>query len=720
MPDFVPNFDVKRYNFRKANFNLLYELIYSQDWSFIDDFSDVNTAIESFYEKLYALFDIAVPTYKNTKSKYTYPTWYSQDLIKNIKRKHYCRKRWLDSRNVLFVDEFKTLRSTIKRKINNEYNEHLLRVQNSIKIDPKYFWNFVRSKRGGSRIPGSMTYNDMAVDSEQDIVNSFAHFFKSSFTPRDELDHNAIMPMSNNQIITLDHLSDDEVLQALKFLKPKFTSSHDNVPSFIIRDCAYALVRPLTVIFNLSLKTHCFPQLWKMARICPVFKSGDKGSINNYRAISIIPNFAKVFEKCVYNKLFFQLSAIIIPQQHGFFHKRSTVTNLACFMQDTYDALDEGLQVDTIYTDFSRAFDRVDHKILLTKMASMGFCENLILFFQSYLNERSQFVEYSGFRSDMFSVESGAPQGSNLAPLIFSIFINDITVDISSSTLLFADDLKLYRVIRSPEDCQLLQNDINLISTWCSVNRLPLNIQKCKKMTVTRKRNPYVYNYRIAENDLPDCESVRDLGVTVDSTLSFTLHLDEVVQSALRSLGFIMRTAAKFNDSDCLVTLFNSLVRSKLEYASIIWSPLYMIHKQRIEYVQRRFLKHLAFRLDGVYPARGYDHLALLRRFRVLSLADRRIYASLVFLYKLINYNIDCPDLLQRIRFHIPAREVRRTTYFYLPYYRTNADRKSPLYQACDSYNNLLLEIQHTGQLIDIHDSSLSIFKKIIVRTLSH
>lgn len=134
-----------------------------------------------------------------------------------------------------------------------------------------------------------------------------------------------------------------------------------------------------------------------------------------------------------------------------------------------------------IYTDFSKAFDRLDHRIIATKLLGFGFHVNLVSFFVSYLSNRLQFVEYNGFQSKDYLASSGAPQGSNLAPLIFALFINDITSSLSSECLLFADDMKIYKIIRCRNDCLLLQDDLATISNWCKTNNLDLNVSKCKK-----------------------------------------------------------------------------------------------------------------------------------------------------------------------------------------------------------------------------------------------
>ena len=189
-------------------------------------------------------------------------------------------------------------------------------------------------------------------------------------------------------------------------------------------------------------------------------------------------NFSKIFESVIYKHIYFQIKSLLATEQHGFVDKRSTVTNLACFSQFVSEVIDKQGQVDVVYTDFQKAFDQIDYYILLNKLQSYGFTQSLLSLLESYLLNRVQFVRYCNFYSSSFSPTSGVPQGSNLGPLLFLIFINDIVDDISCGKLLFADDMKLYLEIRAPGDALTLQKNLDIISNWCAQNRLTLNVSK--------------------------------------------------------------------------------------------------------------------------------------------------------------------------------------------------------------------------------------------------
>lgn len=708
--NFPTNSQNKSYNFRKANFPLLYQLISETDWGFLAAFTDVNEAVSAMYVKLYGLLDRAVPPFRPQKHKYSYPCWYTGDIIRQLKEKSRLHNKWKISKSATDFNNFKALRTSIKIKIDTAYRDFVTESEVSIVNDPKKFWKFVRQKQNKSRIPGEMSFGDATFDTPDGIVNAFASYFKSVYVDPSPTNNQQLNDDSNDnniaQNITIYAFDHSDVLTALKSLKNKETAGPDGFPSFLLRDCASVLVEPVLAIFNLSISKGVFPDLWKRGKICPIHKSGDNSHIDNYRPISILTNFSKAFEACVYNKLFYQVKHLISPNQHGFYPSRSTVTNLTTFLNTAFNAINDKQQLDVVYTDFSKAFDKLDHNILNLKLRTMGFHNTLLSFFASYLCDRGQFVEYSGYRSQFFLTPSGAPQGSVLAPFLFSLFINDICKDIFSHSLLFADDMKIFRIVRGPEDCRLLQQDLDQLGTWCDRNCLPLNVQKCKKMTISLRNNVQHFDYTLCGASLPDSEAVRDLGVVVDRRLSFNSHIDQLVSSALKTLGFVTRVTSEFANIASRIAIYNSLVRSKLLYAAPVWFPNYNVHVSRLELVQRRFLKTLSYKIDGVYPPRGVDQGQLLNRFNLLSLRHSTVCASLTLLYKLCNGSIDASDLLSQINFSVPQFNSRRHSVFCLSARRTNVACGETLHRACAWFNKM-----NTLHNLDIFNLNLKGFK---------
>jgi hypothetical protein len=369
------------YNFRKCNFNLLYESLLNVDWSFLDSESNVERAVSQFYSVLYQTFQMYVPKKSPSLSR-EYPTWFTMSIIKGLRKKDAARRRYNSTKSADDYNHFRSLRSSIKSEIKIAYSQYLQHVNKSLKQNPKSFWSFVKSKRDSNAIPSEMLYGNKNLSDPNEIADAFADYFAQSFINNNSNSRSYIQDglnlSLNANIISITSVTEDDVIKAFKQLKPKLTTGPDKIPAFIVRDCMYVFVRPLTRIFNLILNSGKFPSQWKTSRICPVYKKGEKSDINNYRPIAIICNFAKIFELLLHTFFHRHVSRTLSPHQHGFMKGRSVETNLVSLTQFLAEALNENKQVDVIYTDFSKAFDRIDHQLLLHKLDRFGFSDQLI------------------------------------------------------------------------------------------------------------------------------------------------------------------------------------------------------------------------------------------------------------------------------------------------------------------------------------------------------
>ena len=250
--------------------------------------------------------------------------------------------------------------------------------------------------------------------------------------------------------------------------------------------CADYLAEPLTMLFNKSLASGVFPEVFKVGHVVPIHKKGAVDDIKNYRPITILSTLAKTFEKIVLNKITFKMNSLISARQHGFMTGRSTSTNLALFQTHIIEAFEQKQQVDVIEMDFSKAFDRVSHSILIKKLEAYGFYGPFLKWLESYLLNRKLLVRYHTSVSKEIHSSSGVPQGSHLGPMLFILYINDISKSLKCNHLLFADDMKLYQNISAIQDAHTLQRDSNLVASWCKNNKMTLNLDKCAVMTYHR------------------------------------------------------------------------------------------------------------------------------------------------------------------------------------------------------------------------------------------
>lgn len=480
----------------------------------------------------------------------------------------------------------------------------------------------------------------------------------------------------------------DMVESAIRKLKHSNESGPDGIPPSILKKCSTELILPLTKLFNASLLQRLFPERWKYSYMFPVFKKGDKKNAENYRGITSLCACSKVFEIIVNDVLLSCCKNYILPDQHGFYPRRSISTNLAPFVSLCLQNMEAGVQVDVIYTDLKAAFDRVDHSILLAKLGKLGVSSDLVHWFQSYLTHRKLCVKLGSANSGYFTNTSGVPQGSNLGPLLFSIFLNDIGFALPTGCrILFADDIKIVVVVRCENDCLVLQHLINVFCEWCDRNFVTISVQKCNVISFHRKQKPIIFNYTIDDLPLHRVDTIRDLGITLDSALTFKPHYLDTIAKANRQLGFIFKIADEFRDPTCLKALYCSLVRSIIEFGSVIWCPYQRVWIMRLETVQRKFvryaLRHLPWRDPTSLPP--YEHRCQL--LGIDTLESRRSTAQSVFVAKVLVGEIDSPEILANLLVYAPERPLRTRSFLHLPARTVNYGLHDPIRYMAARFN---------------------------------
>ncbi|XP_061379603.1 uncharacterized protein LOC133319395 [Danaus plexippus] len=642
-----------RYNFRKGDYEKINELLAGIDWeTLLINCDNVDEMTEIFYSHLGNLVQQCIPK-GQPKNNSNYPVWYTSNLKKRLREKNKC-----------------------------EY-------------------------------PALMTMNGCSFTNGSDICNQFAKHFSNIYATND-LKTTSSTPITRsmfNTHLNNTHILESDIVKELKSLDIAKGTGPDDIPPLFIKRCAVSLAKPLYVIFNKSLSLGEFPSLWKKARVVPIFKSGDKNDIKNYRPICLLSVFSKIFESFISPLLTWHMKSTMIDNQHGFTKKRSTMSNLAIFVDDISKAMDNSERIDCIYTDLEKAFDLVDHHILLQKLSDYGIDDYLLRWLESYLTGRTSNVVVGGYQSDAFTATSGVPQGSILGPILFGIFVNDIAKCFKHCEFqLYADDLKLYKTINDIKDARNMQMDVDRLGLWCDQNKLKLNHLKCYAITFSRKESNFIFDYNIKENVLKRLHQISDLGVTLDHKLTFIPHIDNIITNAFKVLGFIIRITKEFKKSSTKIALFNSLIRSKLEYCSVVWNPQYQTHRDRIERVQKKFLRHLAYKDKVLRQNDRYEDL--LNLYHTPSLCNRRKLIDLCFLHRIVKGDLDSANLLERVGLAIPKynsrSHIRNKHTFRERFARTNIGRNAPINRMILTYNNVF-----KGAGLDIFKHSLLPFKRL-------
>ena len=457
------------------------------------------------------------------------------------KRKYH--KKFKKHQNPRDYDTYAMLRRRVKLTLRDCFRNFIAGIEVSLSEgNTRIFWSFIKSKKAVKSIPHEMFYGDRSTSDPAEVCELFAAFFASVF----EKDNDCEAPTRSNHtsIHTLYRviLSEDEILKKLKTLDPNKGAGPDEYPPHFIKSCALELVRPLHIIYNKSLEAGVFPDLWKVAHIVPIYKTGNANKCENYRPISILSCFGKVFEALVYDHVYAHVLPLLSVKQHGFIRSKSAVTNLLEYVNYIHKSLGAGKPVHSIYTDFKKAFDKVNHSLLISKLDNtFGIHGSLLRWISSYLLNRSQLVAIRGFLSSPSRIASGVPQGSHLGPLLFNIFINDLTDALTCNALLYADDLKIFSSIASIDDCQNIQSDLRSLDVWCKNNFMHLNVSKCLVMKFTTTSDEVNnFRYSLEGQNLQGVETVRDLGIILDKELNYRTHYTELVNSCKKSAWFLI------------------------------------------------------------------------------------------------------------------------------------------------------------------------------------
>ena len=498
------------------------------------------------------------------------------------------------------------------------------------------------------------------ADNPVDIADMLNRYFYSVFQTPD-LTHNQLFSVDfEDDMIDLTTISDltlteGEVRYVLRNLDEEKATGPDNIPAVLLKNCAASIAPSLCELFNKSLSSGHLPSEWKLSNICPIPKKSPLHEVSNYRPISLLSLVSKVFERCIYNRLIDHISSKLNELQYGFQRGKSTTSQLLHVLHNIHKMLEKRCQVDTIYLDFAKAFDKVSHDLLLVKLHNFGIKGNLLRWFKNYLSGRFQRVTVHGVTSQPLPVLSGVPQGSILGPILFLIYVNDLPDSVSQGTAvsMFADYTKCHRAVRNPQDREILQSDLNNITNWCQDWRMDLNKSKCGVLQFTRCLQPTINQYTLVEIPVKPLTCVKDLGVSITKDMKWNQHVQDLSSKANKMLGFVKRTASGIHDKRVRKILYLTIVPSQLAYSSQVWAPQTVNNILTIERLQRRaskFILSLPYKTSIPYKKR-------LATIGILPLCYWHEYLDMVYLHKCLINNSD-----NNISIKIPTRETRNTS----------------------------------------------------------
>ena len=614
-------------DYHNADYDSINEELCKINWDILlNSDLDLQNKYNEFIISLHTIISCFVPLKSSKPRKHGRP----KHLSKLLKQKRTLYKKLKTNRSL--KSDYKALSKKYEKAVNNWHERRETKL--SKYPSTKKFFKFVKRKLNcSSAIPPLIDKDKQMYTNDEDKANLMNETFQKVFT------HDNGIPVTTTPKQS-PLMSDFEILAtdvhtAIKNLKNKICRTPEDIPPYFIKRILVPITRPLLYFFNESLKHSLIPHQWKQAFIIPIYKKGDKHNPSNYRPISLTSTFSRIMESILYSKILEHLlsSNLISDHQFGFLPFKSTTSQLLTCLHLWLISNSEKVPTSVVYTDISKAFDSVVHSKLISVIKSYKVCPLLINWIANFLQDRSQQVILNNTLSAPCHITSGVPQGSVLGPLLFLIYMDDIThcaehLGNSGNISLFADDAKLFST-----DPVKLQLSLNELTLWLKNRQLNLAVEKCFVLNIKNSSSSLLPNFHINKVCISSKSSTKDLGIYVSDHLKWTPHINYIYKNASLTLFQILK-AFKTHNIRTLLQLYKTYVRPKVEYSSPVWSPFLKQDIRKIEKIQRKFTRQICRRSNISYTS--YSDRLL--KFGLRSLEHRRLMFDLIFLYKTVNH----------------------------------------------------------------------------------
>jgi hypothetical protein len=611
---------------------------------------DSNFAMDNFLSNFNELLNKHMPTRKMTQKQFkqTFKPWISKEILTKIREKSKIFKKYIKCKEEFLktelFDKFKTLKNEITYLTRISKKEHYQQYFTDNKNNLQKMWKGIKDiiniKSKNYDHPTCLVVGDNTITNPTGITNTFNDYFTSVadkiLSKRTYNGTKSFRDFLTNRLIgnfVFEEISENEIKLIISSLNPKKSSGPNSIPTHILHLLKEDICTPLMQIFNISLETGKHPDILKISKTIPIFKKGSRLEVGNYRPISLLSNLNKILEKLVHDRTYKFLENLqcIYSLQFGFRKKHSTNHALIDITETIRQALDNKKIACGVFVDLQKAFDTVNHEILIAKLDHYGIRGSANDWFSSYLKNRSQFVSILGFQSATKPVNHGVPQGSVLGPLLFLMYINDLhSAVLSSKVYHFADDTNLLNIGSSPKKMQKSINaDLKIVYKWLLANKISLNGDKTE-IIFFHKPGEKTPPLKIKMNGrrIYPSENIKYLGLYLDETLNGRHHCK--ITKLKRANGMLCK-ARHYLDLENLKTLYYAIFSSHLIYGCQIWGQSLSTFNQKVFKLQNRALRILTF---SDFRA---DSGPLYASLKILKLADQIALHNCLFVHDSLN-----------------------------------------------------------------------------------
>ncbi len=607
---------------------------------------DVDSAFDAFQCEFSRLYDLSFPpkSVRTKNSNKPLTPWMTRGLLTCVRKKNKLYKKFIISRSPDKERQYKIYKNKLTNLIKIAKKTYYENKFETAKNDHKTTWKLINEvinkRRTKTSLPSSFISNNTLLSDPKDIANRFCKYFANigpDLASKIQETSNSFLSFlnsNNEESISLHPTNPNELLEICNSFKTAKAPGYDNLSMYVIKKSIDLIVEPLVNVINLSLSKGVFPSKLKIAKIIPIFKTGNQSFFTNYRPISLLTNFSKLFEKVMQIRLtlFIEQCEILYRFQFGFRSNHSTMHSLVSLINNVATAIDRNQIAAGVFIDLSKAFDTLDHEILFTKLQHYGIRGVALQWIKSYFCNREQFVQYNETCSTMEKLKCGVPQGSILGPLFFILYINDLPNALElSKSYLFADDTSIYYSNSDIKQLEfVLNSELRKLDIWMKSNKLSVNISKTNYIIFRPRQKKINSNLVIQYNNqtITQKQYIKFLGVYLDEHLSWKEHINYICNKIAKSVGIIYRSRYLLSSATRL-SLYYTLIYPYLTYCNIVWSSTYVTNLNRILLLQKRAVRILT---NSEYRAHSDP---LFKQLKILDIFKLNLFhiGKFMFLY---------------------------------------------------------------------------------------
>ena len=645
----IPPYTFRSLNFNRADFNQINNHLKTIDWNELKSICSLEEFPELFHLTVLQVCMLYTPL-KQEKGKTCNQYLRARNILRRRKRKVKAQVNAIKASNPSAVKLIR-LRAElydINQNINNSINKQIDYRQNlaidRIKENPRYFYSYARENRKLlSNIGPLLNKDGELVDDPEKMANILQEQYASVFSdPNSPKKHLPKLNVELESVLESFDFTEKDIIKAINEISVNAACGPNDIPANVLKNCKMSLAYPILLLWKHSLETGCVPKIYKTQIITPVHKKSSKAEPENYRPISLTSHIIKTFERLIKNAIVQHLDCnqIICKNQHGFRKCKSCLTQLLAHIEYIMQNLLQNADTDVIYLDYAKAFDKVDHHILLLKLHAYGIRGKLLTWLHAYLSNRNQSVVINSKSSIPTKVISGVPQGTVLGPILFIIYLNDLNLCIKDSiTSSFADDTRLKRSITSIEDTQCLQKDLNNAVVWSEKSNMVLHQNKFELLIHRADQShhldqlPFYSEYtHYVTNDGSNISPsfyVKDLGVTISADLTWSKHISNITDDARKIASWVCSVFSN-RTAKIMLPLYKTYVRSRAEYNCPVWNPSKIDDIKAIESIQRSFT-------SKIEEVKHLDYWDRIKSLNLMSLQRRRERYIILHVFKILH-----------------------------------------------------------------------------------